>query len=98
MSRVIVQGSNVVLHGDSHDIHIKFLEQCRFRCAVSQLMRTWNPLREFQTKKPVGVATWLLTARSFSHREKATARKSQEENNSTTLRHLFKAAFHLVPE
>ena len=66
----IVQGSNVVLHGDSHDIHIKLLEQCRFLLRGITVNENLEPPSEkFQTKKPVGVATWLLTARRFSQGE-----------------------------
>ena len=93
MSRGIVQGSNVVLRGDSHDKQVKLLDDVVRYYGNKNL----EPFQKISDQEIVGVATWLLSVRSF-HKEGKQQRENCQEEKHKTLRHrhLLKADLHLL--
>ena len=92
VNRVIVQSSNVVLHGDKHDIQSRFLLR---GITVNENLEHFLKISDQENRRCRNLATH--SKEFFTRRESDSVNIAIEENNSTMLRHLFKADLHLVP-
>ena len=58
-----------------------FSNSVSFCCAVSQLMRTWNPLREFQTRNP-SVSQLGYSQQGVFHKERKQQREKAKKKTT----------------